>query len=164
MRVIFPCWVSGSSRAKTYGKGATRGAHEERPTLPRRPLFGKDAEERLCLFKDFRTLRSLIEPPFSGKLPSITINSALGQGTCNSSPCGFSREVPPQRARRPTLPSIPLFGCIRERVPRQRAPIPTRRPSFPRAPRRPSARAVPARGDSGIPRRLRHVGERSQHG
>jgi len=29
----------------------------------------------LCLFKDFRTLRSLIEPPFSGKLPSIAIIS-----------------------------------------------------------------------------------------
>jgi hypothetical protein len=42
-------WVNGSTEAKTCGKGATRRKREEKYTLPRRGLFGKDAGERFCL-------------------------------------------------------------------------------------------------------------------
>jgi len=45
--------VSGSVETKTYGKDAVGRERKEKQTLPRRSLFGKDAEERLCLFKDF---------------------------------------------------------------------------------------------------------------
>ena len=44
--------VSGSIRTKTYGKDTAGREYEEQHTLPRRYLFGKDAEERFCLFKD----------------------------------------------------------------------------------------------------------------
>ena len=71
-------WVSGSNETKTYGKDATRREHQENPTLPRKSFFGKDTEERFCLFKDLRTLHAPIEPPFSGKLSSMTITSWRG--------------------------------------------------------------------------------------
>jgi hypothetical protein len=70
-------WVSGSTEAKTYGKGATRSKREEKHTLPRRSRFGKDAGERFCL-EDVRTLRSRIEPPCSGTWSSRTITSWRG--------------------------------------------------------------------------------------
>jgi hypothetical protein len=50
-------------------------AREKKRTLSRRPLFGKAAEERLCLFKDLRPLRAPLEPLFSGKWSSMTIIS-----------------------------------------------------------------------------------------
>jgi hypothetical protein len=67
--------VSGSSRTKTYGKSAMEKEREKKRTLSRRPLFGKAAEERLCLFKDLRPLRAPLEPLFSGKWSSMTIIS-----------------------------------------------------------------------------------------
>jgi hypothetical protein len=48
--VVLAYWVSGSSRAKTYGKGAAVREHKELPTLPRRRFFGKDIDERSCVF------------------------------------------------------------------------------------------------------------------
>jgi hypothetical protein len=42
--------VSGSSEAKTYGKGVALREHEKQPTLPRRSFFGKDMNERSRVF------------------------------------------------------------------------------------------------------------------
>ena len=41
--------VSGST--ETYGKSATVREHEEKRTLPRRGLFGKDVDKSVRLFK-----------------------------------------------------------------------------------------------------------------
>src|SRR5215211_2665038 len=59
------CWVdtfpvalaatsSGALRGapKTYGKGTAVREREANRTLPRRGLFGKDAKQRFCLFKE----------------------------------------------------------------------------------------------------------------
>ena len=61
-------WVSGSSRSKTYGKGAAVRDREENRTLPRRNFFGKDTDGRSRIFKELQVLLSPIEAVFSGKL------------------------------------------------------------------------------------------------
>jgi len=38
--------VSGSTETKTYGKGAAGREREEKHTLPRRGIFGKEVDER----------------------------------------------------------------------------------------------------------------------
>ena len=68
-----PTWVSGSTETKTYGKGATVREREEKQTLPRRGLFGKDVDGRLYLFKDLRIMFFPMEPLFAGKLWYTTI-------------------------------------------------------------------------------------------
>ena len=35
---------------KTYRKGVALREHEEQPTLPSRSVFGKDIDERSCVF------------------------------------------------------------------------------------------------------------------
>jgi hypothetical protein len=65
--------VSGSSETKTYGKGATRREHEELPTLPRRPFFGKDGDERSRVFNALHVLVSPAYALFSGKMSYTAI-------------------------------------------------------------------------------------------
>jgi hypothetical protein len=68
-----PRRVSGSTETKTYGKGATRREHEEKHTLPRRSIFGKDSDERSCVFNMLQVLVSPTEALFSGKLSCTAI-------------------------------------------------------------------------------------------
>jgi hypothetical protein len=79
--------VSGSNETKTYGKSAMEKERERKRTLSSRPLCGKAAEERLCLFKDLRPLRAPLEPLFSGK----SLSGTSGEIFNDKRVCVFSR-------------------------------------------------------------------------
>ena len=66
-------WVSGSSETKTYSKSATVREHDEEPTLPRRPFFGKDGDERSRVFRALHVLVSPAYALFSGKMSYTAI-------------------------------------------------------------------------------------------
>ena len=65
-----PNWVSGRSETKTYGKGVALREPQELQTLPRRSVFGKDRDERSCVFNALHVLASPAGALFSGKLSS----------------------------------------------------------------------------------------------
>jgi hypothetical protein len=65
--------VSGSSGTKTYGKDTAVREREEKQTLPRRSIFGKDIDERPRFFKELKVLVSPTEALFSGKLSCTAI-------------------------------------------------------------------------------------------
>ena len=75
---IPPPRVSGSTETKTYGKGTTGREPKKNQTLPRRSIFGKDADKRFRFFNGLRTLLSPIELPFSGKFPNMTHDLVAG--------------------------------------------------------------------------------------
>ena len=76
--------VSGSSETTTYGRGIAMREHQELHTLPSRSFFGKDTNERSCVFKGLQILFSphrgtlfgqVVVHSCHGTVESITVGS-----------------------------------------------------------------------------------------